>query len=223
LISINNLMRLLFALFKLLVMVVIGGLAISRWQDALMGAGALAPEELGPLIVRCIQTTCLWIALALLTLAIFDFGFQWWKHEQDLRMTDQELREELRETEGDPQVAARRRLVQRQLANQRLRMEVPKADVVITNPTELAIAMRYDPQTMAAPQVVAKGAGLLAQHIRRIALEHGVTIVERKPLAQALFKSVDVGQQIPLEHFQAVAEVLRYVYQLQGRALPRAG
>jgi flagellar biosynthetic protein FlhB len=222
LVSVSNLVRLLFALFKLLVMAAVGAAVVSRWQTTVMDSGALEPSELGRLIIECSLQACLWIGLALLTLAVFDFGFQWWKQEQDLRMTDQELREEMRETEGDPQVNARRRQVQRQLANQRLRQEVPKADVIITNPTELAIALRYDPQQMAAPQVIAKGAGLMAQNIRRIALEHGVTIVERKPLAQALFKSVEVGQAIPLEHFQAVAEVLRYVYQLQGKTLPKA-
>ena len=105
-------------------------------------------------------------------------------------------------------------MVQRQLMMQRAESEVPKADVVVSNPTELAIAIQYDPMTMPAPIVVAKGAGVLAQKIRRLALENGIPVVERKPLAQVLYKTVDVGDIIPADHYQAVAEVLRYVYRL---------
>ena len=123
--------------------------------------------------------------MALFVLAMLDYGFQRWKHEQDLRMTPQEVREEMRNLQGDPQVIARRRSVQRQLALNRLAQAVPKADVVVTNPTELAVAMQYDAETMAAPIVVAKGAGVIAGRIRRLALENGIPIVEKKPLAQA--------------------------------------
>lgn len=105
---------------------------------------------------------------------------------------------------------------------QRIGSEVPKADVVVTNPTELAIAIQYDPHTMPAPLVLAKGAGVLAQRIRRLALEHGVPVVERKPLAQVLYKTVEVGDVVPADQYQAVAEVLRYVYQLQGKQIPKA-
>ena len=160
--------------------------------------------------------------MALFVLAILEFAFQKWKHEQDLMMTDQEVRDELKETEGDPQVTARRRMVQRQMMMQRAESKVPNADVVVSNPTELAIAIQYDPLTMPAPIVVAKGAGVLAQKIRRLALENGIPVVERKPLAQVLYKTVEVGDVIPADHYQAVAEVLRYVYQLQGKEIPKA-
>jgi flagellar biosynthetic protein FlhB len=160
--------------------------------------------------------------VALLVLALLEFAFQRWKHEQDLMMTDQELRDELKETEGDPQVAARRKQVQRQMATNRINNDVPNADVVVSNPTELAVAIRYDPQTTPAPIVLAKGAGAIAQRIRRIALEHGIPVVERKPLAQVLYKTVDVGDVVPPDQYQAVAEVLRYVYQLQGKEIPKA-
>ena len=125
------------------------------------------------------------IALALLVLAVLDYGFQWWKHERDLRMTTQEVREELKNLEANPQMVARRKQVQRQLAMHRISSAVPKADAVITNPTELAIAIQYDAEKMAAPIVVAKGAGVIAAQIRKLALEHGIPILERKPLAQA--------------------------------------
>ncbi len=164
--------------------------------------------------------TCLKIGIALFILAIFDYGYQRLKHERDLRMTSQEVREEYKMLQGDPHMAARRKQVQRQLVMHRVQSAVPKADVVVTNPTELAVAIQYDPETMEAPIVVAKGAGVLAQRIRRLALEHHIPVVERKPLAQTLYKNVDINKPIPAEQYAAVAEILRYVYQLQGKTLP---
>jgi flagellar biosynthetic protein FlhB len=126
----------------------------------------------------------------------------------------------MKNLEGDPQIVARRRAVQRQLVLNRLSSAVPKADVVITNPTELAVAIQYEPLSMAAPIVVAKGAGFMAERIRKLALEHGIPIVEKKPLAQALYRDVEVNQPIPHDKYAAVAEVLAYVYQLQGKQIP---
>jgi flagellar biosynthetic protein FlhB len=137
-------------------------------------------------------------------------------------MTQQEVREEMKNLQGDPQVISRRRMMQRQMALNRMGQSVPKADVVITNPTELAIAIQYNPQEMAAPIVIAKGAGVLAQRIRRLALESNIPIVEKKPLAQQLYKEVEVNHPIPHELYAAVAEVLAYVYQLKGKAIPGA-
>ena len=134
-------------------------------------------------------------------------------------MTPQEVREEMRNLEGDPQIIARRRAVQRQLLAHRLAEAVPKADVVVTNPTELAVALQYEPKTMAAPIVVAKGAGVMAQRIRQLALEHGIPIVEKKPLAKALYREVDVNQPVPHDKYAAVAELLAYVYQLKGKRI----
>jgi flagellar biosynthetic protein FlhB len=171
--------------------------------------------------VEILLWTALKIGVALLVLAILDYAFQRWKHEQDLRMTSQEVREEMKNLQGDPQIIARRRVIQRQLVLNRLSTAVPKADVVITNPSELAVAIQYEPETMAAPVVVAKGAGLLAQRIRRLALEHEIPIVEKKPLAQALYRDVEVNHPIPSDKYAAVAEVLAYVYQLKGKPMPQ--
>ena len=162
------------------------------------------------------------LAAVLLVLAILDYAYQRHRHEQNLRMTKQELKEELRRLEGDPLIRERRRRVARQLALQRMQAAVPKADVVITNPTHVAVALRYDAETMAAPKVVAKGAELLAHQIRKLAVQHGVPIVERAPLARALYKSVEVGQEIPPAFYKAVAEVLAYVYELSGKAVAGA-
>jgi len=163
--------------------------------------------------------TCINIGTALLILALADYAFQRWKHEQDMRMSHQEMREEMKTLQGDPQVIARRRAVQRQLILNRINSSVPNADVVVTNPTELAIAIKYEHDEMEAPIVVAKGAGVIAKRIRKLALENNIPVVERKPLAQALYKQVEVGQPIPPAQYAAVAEVLRYVYQLQGRSI----
>lgn len=151
-------------------------------------------------------------ALMIALLAILDYIFQRWQFMKKMKMTKQEVKEEAKMTEGDPQVKGRIRAIQMQMARQRMMAEVPKAHVVITNPTRLAIALRYDTMTMAAPMVVAKGAGAIAARIREIAAEHEVPLVENKPLAQALYKTVEINQSIPEELFQAVAEVLAYVF-----------
>jgi flagellar biosynthetic protein FlhB len=162
------------------------------------------------------------IGAVLLVLALIDYAYQRWQRIQDLRMTKQEVKDELRRMEGDPLMRSRRRQVQQQLAIQRMRRDVPGADVVVTNPTELAVALKYDAETMTAPRVVAKGAGYVARRIREIAVTHGVPIVERKPLAQALFRTCEVGDEIPPKLYRAVAEILAYVYELEGRRPARA-
>lgn len=151
-------------------------------------------------------------ALIIALLAAIDYAFQRWQFMKKMKMTKQEMKEEAKMTEGDPQVKGRIRAIQMQMARQRMMSEVPKADVVITNPTRLAIALRYDNATMAAPLVIAKGAGVMAQRIREIAAENNIPLVENKPLAQALYKTVALNGPIPEDLFQAVAEILAYVF-----------
>jgi flagellar biosynthesis protein FlhB len=153
--------------------------------------------------------------LAFLVLAIADYFFQRFEHERDLRMSKEEVKEETKSTEGDPQVKGRIRSIQRRIAYRRMMQDVPKADVVVTNPTHLAVALKYDAEDMRAPSVVAKGADLVALKIREIAAAHDVPIVEDKPLAQALFRSVEIGQEIPEKLFQAVAQLLAYIYRIR--------
>jgi len=159
------------------------------------------------------------VALALVVLAIFDYLFQRWQLEQRLKMTKQEMKEELRQTEGDPQLRARVRQVQREMSNARMMEKVPKADVVVTNPTHFAVALMYDREVMGAPQVVAKGADYLARRIREVAQENEVPLVENPLVARELYNNVEIGQEIPEEFFRAVAEILAYVYRLQGRTV----
>lgn len=218
--SLGNVVRLGFGVFKIGIVVAVALWSIYDHRATILALGVLEVNEGSAAIFNILVSTCLKIGIALLILAILDYGFQRWKHTRDLRMTQQEMREELKHLQGDQQTLARRRTIQRQMVMNQLRTAVPNADVVVTNPTELAVAIKYDPLSMDAPIVVAKGAGTLAARIRRLALEHSIPVVERKPLAQALYKNVDINQPIPAEQYAAVAELLRYVYELQGRTLP---
>jgi flagellar biosynthetic protein FlhB len=158
------------------------------------------------------------IAASLVVVGVADYLFQRWRLEMRLRMTRQELKEEIKREEGDPQIRARIRRMQREMSKKRMMQDVPRATLVITNPTHLAVALRYERGSMPAPRVVAKGAGHLAERIVALARQHAVPVVERKPVAQALFKAVKVGQDIPAALYYAVAEVLAYVYRLRGVA-----
>ncbi len=151
----------------------------------------------------------------LLILAIADFVYQRWQHNEDLKMTKQEVKDESKDVEGDPQIRSRRQSLQRERARQRMLQAVPKADVIITNPTHLAVALRYDTENMDAPVVVAKGAGFMAEKIKQIARQAGVPILENRSLARGLFKATKVGQEIPAALYQAAAELLAYVYRLR--------
>jgi flagellar biosynthetic protein FlhB len=178
--------------------------------------------EMAQLGAALVAELCLELSGAVLVTALLDFAWQRYRHERDLMMTREEVRDELRNMEGDPAVKRRRRQLQMQLAMHRLRKDVPKSDVVVTNPTHFAVAIQYNADSMIAPRVVAKGADYAALRIRQIALRHGIPIVERKPLARALFDAVEVGQYIPERFYRAIAEILAYVYELTGRS-PVAG
>ncbi|MBU0674041.1 MAG: flagellar biosynthesis protein FlhB [Proteobacteria bacterium] len=170
-------------------------------------------------ILAFMARTAFWIffksALVIAVLAAADYTFQRWQFTEKMKMTKQEVKEEAKQTEGDPYVKGRIRSIQMEMARRRMMAEVPKADVVITNPTHLAVALRYDSSKMNAPLVTAKGAGLIAQRIKEIALENSIPLMEDKPLARALYQEVDLNKSIPVNLFQAVAEVLAYVYSLK--------
>ncbi len=161
--------------------------------------------------------TALRMLAVLFLLGILDYVYQRWKHRRDLKMTKQQVKDEMKQTEGDPETKRRRMRIQQQIAMHRINAAVPKADVIVTNPEHIAIAIAYDGASMQSPRVLAKGADFMAMRIRAIATENNIPIVERKPLARALYREVEVGQEIPEAFFQAVAEILAYVYRLQGR------
>ena len=157
------------------------------------------------------------IALALLFLSVLDFAFQKYDHIRNLRMTRQEVKEEFKEHEGDPQIKSRVKRIQREMAQKRMLKEVENADVVLTNPTHIAVALRYDMEEDIAPLVVAKGERLIAEKIKEIAEKFGVPVIENKPLARALFEIAEVGMMIPEKLYRAVAEVLAHAYKLKGK------
>lgn len=157
------------------------------------------------------------VCIGLFVVAALDFAYQKFRYRKSLMMSKQEVKQEHKQREGDPLLKARMKSIQREQARKRMMQEVPKADVIVTNPTHIAIALRYDAEKMAAPRVVAKGADLMAQRIKDIARKHGIPMVENVPLARALHKSVKVGGSVPRPLFQAVAEVLAYVYRLKGK------
>jgi len=154
------------------------------------------------------------VALGLLVIAGVDYGYQWWRTNRDLMMTREEVKEDMKNTEGNPRIKAARRRRRRAMSKAKALAEVPKADVVVTNPTHIAIALRYNRKTMQAPTIVAKGIRLNAQMIREIALQYQVPIVENKPLARMLFKHGQIGGEIPAQLYAAVAEVLAWVYRV---------
>ena len=159
----------------------------------------------------------IWCSLAIFVIAFFDWIYQKYEYEKGLKMTKEEIKDEMKSSEGDPKIKGKIKGLQLQAVLTRMMQQVPEADVVITNPVHYAVALKYDEDEMAAPSMVAKGARKLAKRIKEIAEEHGIPIVENPPLARALYQSVEVGQVIPEMFYQAVAEILAYVYRLTNK------
>lgn len=189
-------------------------------QDTFLSV-MLYPMELGTSIIMMkIWWLGIRMALALLLIGFIDYAYQKYSFEKSIRMSKQDIKDEHKQSEGDPQIKSKIRQKQRELARSRMMSDVPKADVVVTNPTHLAVAIQYEQSTMTAPIVVAKGAGHIAAKIREIAEEHKVPIIENKPLARLLFTQVEIGESIPQEMYRAVAEVLAFVYRLKNKGRP---
>lgn len=174
----------------------------------------MSPDQVVRMASIMVYKVGMQLGLSFMGLAACDYYYQKFEYEKSLKMTRQEVKEEFIRYEGRPEVKSRIKTVQRQIAMRRMMQDVPKADVVITNPTHLAIAIKYNPREMTAPKVVAKGARLVAERIKAIAKEHNVPVIENKPLARMLFKAVDIGQMIPLNLYQAVADILAYLWRM---------
>jgi flagellar biosynthesis protein FlhB len=164
------------------------------------------------------MSLCLAMAGVCVGLALVDYLVKWFRHEKKLMMTREEIKQEQKDDNGDPHVRAAIRRKQREARKQRSVKDVPKATVILTNPTHLAIAIQYEPGKMKAPKIVAKGAGVFAKNIVRIARENKIPVLERKPLARALYKNVQVGQEIPVDFFRAIAEILAQIYKARQSA-----
>ena len=206
----------------------VGFLVIRNGLDAMLGAMREAPAAGIAHMLAIVARSCAWIIGALLLIALVDVPYQVWALNKKLRMSREDLKQEHKESEGDPHVKARIKRQQQALARRRMMAEVPKADLVLTNPTHFAVALRYDERAMAAPKVVAKGTDLVAQRIRDLAREHQVEVVESPALARSLYRHTDLGKEIPGGLYTAVAELLAWVYQLRrwraggGAAAPAA-
>jgi flagellar biosynthetic protein FlhB len=215
--SLRSVTELLKSILKVSIIGLIAWVTLKSDLDRLVPlTGADGPTLVGQVGAATVRLG-LRVGLALLVLGILDYGYQRWEYERSIRMSRQELEEEQKQTEGDPQVKARVRVAQRLLARRRMMVDVAKADVVVTNPTHYAVALKYDRPTMPAPLVVAKGMRKLAERIKEVAKENRVPVVEDPPLARLLYKECEVGSAIPVSVYQAVARVLAYVWKLRGR------
>jgi len=217
----NSVMELFKSLFKVSIISVASYYTIkSHWTEIppLMGLGVGGILSfMGQVALEIIFE----VLVIMIFLSLIDFSFQKFTYKENLRMTKQEVKEERKDTDGNPQIKQRIRTAQMEMSRKRMMSSVPEADVIVTNPTHISVAIKYDVLNHAAPIVVAKGAGDVAMKIREIAREHDIPIVEDKPLARVLNKTVEIGQQIPDELFKAVAEILAYVYKLKNPFQPR--
>lgn len=205
------------SMFKL---IVIGYIGYLTFVDELDHMHTLTNSPTNSIILYVFSVTALVtgkIVLALVAIAIFDYLYQRWHFEQQIKMTKQEVKEEMKQAEGDPQLKARIREVQREMSRARMMQEVPKADAIVVNPTHYSVAIRYDRESMIAPQVTAKGVDFMALRMKTIAKENQVPVVEKPVLARELYSEVEVGQTVPDQFYRAVAEILAYVYRLKNK------
>jgi flagellar biosynthetic protein FlhB len=216
-VSLKSLVEVIKSFLKLAIIGYVAWYTVDAEWANIMAIGGSSPRGIAAQMAAVILRIGLRTAIALVILAVLDYLYQRWEHERSLRMTKQEVKDEFKQREGDPKVKGRIRQKQREMARKRMMAAVPHADVVITNPQHLAVAIRYDRDRMAAPEVVAKGSGFLAERIREIAQHSEVPILEDKPLAQALYRHVEVGEQIPVMLYRAVAEILAHIYRQRGK------
>lgn len=215
--SANTLVEFLKSLFKVGVVGFVAFLVIRARMDDYVALSAVDLMATIDYLRRQVNYLVLMVMLLVTTLAAADWFYQRWTFNQKMRMTKQEVKDEHKQTEGDPMVKGRLRSLRMQRARQRMMAAVPKSDVVVTNPTHYAVALKYDMDSMGAPVLVAKGADLVAKRIRDLAEENEVPVVENPPLARALYATVELDQEVPPEHYKAVAEVIGYVMRLKGR------
>ncbi|MDH3573213.1 MAG: flagellar biosynthesis protein FlhB [Desulfobacteraceae bacterium] len=211
----QSFMELIKSLLKL---TIVGGIAFLTIKGEMKNFALLGEMEINSIFIYILKIffkIFIRCSLAMIILVIIDYAFQKWEFENRIKMTKQEVKDEFKKSEGDPLIKSRIRSIQMEMARKRMMRNVPEADVVITNPTHLAIALKYDSSTMIAPKVVAKGSRKIAQKIKDVALEHEIPILENKVLARNLYPLVEVDQEIPPAFYQTVAEVLAYIYRLK--------
>lgn len=213
--SMKSLIEFLKSIFKLMIVGSIAYFTLIGEKEKIVTLAKVPLENIFPYTAKITLTLGLKIAAILIILALLDFMYQRYDHAKKLRMSKQDIKDEYKKTEGDPLIKGKIREKQRRMAMQRMMQDVPKADVIITNPTHFAVAIRYDASEMESPKVIAKGQDYLALKIKEIAKQHEIITMENKPLARALYEKVEIGENVPNELFQAVAEVLAYVYRIK--------
>ena len=220
----RGILEMLKGLAKFSLVATAGLVLLNAWGDQFLGLGNESLLQGMAHMGNLLSWSFLILSSVLIVVAAIDVPFQLWDHSRQLKMTKQEVKEEHKQTEGSPEVKGRQRQMQMETANRRMMEDVPKADVVVTNPTHYAVALRYDAENMGAPVVVAKGSEMIAAKIRSLAVENDVPLLAAPPLARALYFSTDIGEAIPEGLYRAVAQVLAYVYQLkQGPIYNREG
>ena len=215
--STQSLADFLKSMAKLIIVGIVGYITYMDKITELNGLSVATPEAILEYNFTVVAEVSGKIVLALVAIAIFDYLYQRWHHEKQLMMTKQEVKEETKQTEGDPQLKARIRQIQREMSNARMMQEVPKADALIVNPTHFSVAILYDRDVMEAPEVTAKGTDHMALRMRTVARENSVPILERPELARDLYANVEIGETIPERFYKAIAEILAFVYRLRRR------
>lgn len=215
LLSRKSLVKAAMSIVKLSIMSGVAYVSIRKDLDPLLELISMRTEAILSSASGLIFAITLKITIIMLILSFLDLLYQRWQHSKDMMMTKNEVKQESKQSEGDPLIKSRIKTVQRQMSNKRMMQDVPEADVVVTNPTHYAVALKYDAATMESPKVVAKGVDLIALKIREIATKNNIPIVEDRVLARVLYSTIELGSEVPPKLYQAVAKVLSYVYQLR--------
>ena len=217
LVSLRSLVQLVRDTLKLFIVGFVAYKSIAGEFDSFFLLPDMSVVQFATILGKLTMMLALKIGAVIFVIAILDYMYQRYEYEKSIKMSKQDLKDEYKDTDGSPQLKARVRQVQREMARTRMMGAVPTADVVVTNPTHIAVALKYDPSEMDAPFVVAMGERLVAQRIKELAIEHGIPVVEDKPLARALFKMCDIGQVVPANLYKAVAELLAFVYKIKAK------
>jgi len=215
--SMRSLVECLKSIFKILIIGLVVYSTIWGQIDEIVKLGRVPLTEVFSVVADITLSLGLKIGGLLIVIAFIDFMYQKYEYNKNLRMSKQDIKDEFKKSEGDPLIKGKIKEKQRRMAMMRMMQDIPKADVIITNPTHYAVALKYDDKQMEAPTVIAKGTDFVALKIREKAKEHGITVMENRPLARALYAQVDIGKSIPADLFQAVAEVLAFVYKTKGK------
>jgi len=214
-VSRKSMVKVAMSLVKLSIMSGVAYVSIKNDLEPLLELISMRTEAIFTSASGLIFAITLKITIIMLILSFLDLLYQRWQHSKDLRMTKNEVKQEAKQSEGDPLMKSRIKAVQREMSNKRMMQEIPEADVVVTNPTHYAVALKYDAATMESPKVTAKGLDLIALKIREIATKNNIPIVEDRVLARVLYSTIEIGSEVPPKLYQAVAKVLSYVYQLR--------